>query len=134
MRQPLQRKRLTNSQCWSCKSGEARGPGSRWGDPARGIPTPKPPTVRESHEQGPPLELGPLVPCPSPKEVQEGRRVPSERVCLVGVLARGVIPPVLGQEARECHEPGPPNEPGPLAFIKEIETSWANIEPQKELF
>ena len=30
-------------------SGEARGPGSM-GDPARGIPTPKPPAVRGSHE------------------------------------------------------------------------------------
>ena len=34
----------------------------------------------------------------------------------VGVPAGGVLRPVRGQEAREYHDPGPPNEPGPLAF------------------
>ena len=33
-----------------------------------------------------------------------------------GVPARGVLRPARGQEAWEYHEPGPPNEPGPLAF------------------
>ena len=37
-----------------------QGVPARWGDPARGIPTPKPPT--ENHEPGTPLEPGPLSP------------------------------------------------------------------------
>ena len=51
-----------------------RGDGvpARWGDPARGIPAPKPPTARESHDPRPPLELGVPGPLPLPKEVQEG--------------------------------------------------------------
>ena len=48
-------------------SQERQGVPARWGDPDRGIPTPKPPTIRESHD---PLEPGPL-----PKEVQEGAAV-----------------------------------------------------------
>ena len=43
-----------------------------------------------------------------------GGGVPARRG--VGVPARGVLRPVRGQEAWEYHEPGPPNEPGPLAF------------------
>ena len=43
-----------------------------------------------------------------------GKGVPARRG--VGVPARGVLRPLWGQEAREYHEPGPPKEPGPLAF------------------
>ena len=35
---------------------------------------------------------------------------------LTYVIARGVLRPVQGQEAWEYHEPGPHNEPRPLAF------------------
>ena len=94
-------------------SREARG------DPARGIPTPQPPTVRESHEPRPCLEPGPCPKLPFPKEVQPaGRGVPARR--RVGVPARGVLRPVRVQEAWEYHEPGPPNEPGPLAFSQKV--------------
>ena len=58
---------------------ERQGVPARWGDPARGIPTAKPPTVRESHKPGPPLEPGPLAPCPFPKRCRRGRGVPAGR-------------------------------------------------------
>ena len=51
---------------------ERQGVPARWGDPARGIPTPKPPTARENHEPGPPLEPGPLAPCPFPNRCRGG--------------------------------------------------------------
>ena len=100
-------------------SGEARGPGSLGG-----------PGSRYSHGQtahssrkpraGTPVEPGPLAPCPFPKRcrggggVPAGRGVPARRG--VGVPARGILRPIRGQEAWEYHKPGPPNEPGPLAF------------------
>ena len=63
------------------------------GPPARGIPTPKPPTVQESHKPGPPLEPGPLALSPSERGVAgglpAGRGVPARRG--VGVPARGVL-------------------------------------------
>ena len=99
---------------------ERQGVPARWGDPACGIPTAKPPTVRESREPGPPLEPGPLAPCPSQRGAEggEGSRpeggVPARRG--VGVPARGILRPIRCQAAWEYHEPGPPNEPGPLAF------------------
>ena len=98
---------------------ERQGVPARWGDPARGIPTPKPPTRRDSHKPGPPLEPGPLALPPSQRGAGGGgvpgrKGVPARRG--VGVPARGVLRPVRGQEAWEYHEPGPPNEPGPLAF------------------
>ena len=51
---------------------ERQGVPARWGDLARGIPTPKPLTVRESHGPGTPLEPGPLAPCPFPKRCRGG--------------------------------------------------------------
>ena len=54
--------------CTGQKSQERQGVPARWGDSARGSLTPKPPTVRESHEPGPPLEPGPLAPFPFPKK------------------------------------------------------------------
>ena len=100
-------------------SGEAKSPGAR-GVPACGIIlTPKPPTVRESHGPGPPLEPGPLPFPPFPKEVPAGRGVPPRRGGSkarrgLGVPARGVLRPVRGQEVWEYHEPGTPHKPGPL--------------------
>ena len=51
--------------CCHCAGSYRR----HWGDTACGIPTPKmrPPTVRESHKPGPPLEPGPPDSCPFPK-------------------------------------------------------------------
>ena len=43
-----------------CLIQERQGVPARWRDPARGIPTTKLPTVRESHEPGLPIESGPL--------------------------------------------------------------------------
>ena len=60
-------------------SQERQGVPARWGDPARDIPTAKPPTLRESHEPGPPLEPGPLSPCPFPKRCRRGGGVPAGR-------------------------------------------------------
>ena len=54
---------------------ERRGVPARWGDPARGIPTAKVLTVREGHEPGPPLEPGPLAPCP----LRRGAEFPAGR-------------------------------------------------------
>ena len=66
------------------KSGETRGPGSlggpgSWyshagslGGPGSWYSHAKPLTVRESHEPGPPLEPGPLAPCPFPKRCRKG--------------------------------------------------------------
>ena len=92
-------------------SGEARGPGSLGG-----------PGSWYSHAQTAHRSLSSRdpLPFPLPKEVQEvgrgpGRKgVPARRG--VGVPARGVLRPVRGQEAWEYHEPGPPNEPGPLTL------------------
>ena len=64
---------------------ERQGVPARWGDPARGIPTAKPPTVRESHEPGRPLEPGPLAPCPSQRGAEGGEGSRPEG----GVPARG---------------------------------------------
>ena len=50
---------------------ERQGVPAHWGDPARGVPTAKQPTVRESHGPGPPLEPGPLTP-PSQRGAQGG--------------------------------------------------------------
>ena len=99
------------------ESQEGQGVPARWGDPARGIPTPKPPTVRENHEQGPPLEPGPLAPCPLPKRCRGGGRSVTGSKGGRGPGSKGgFLRPVRGQEAWEYHELGPPNEPGPLAF------------------
>ena len=103
-------------------SGKARGPG-RKGEPGSCYSCPKPPTIRESHKLGPPLEPGPLAPCPFQRGAMKGgpgRKggVPARRG--VGVPACGVLWPVRGQEAWEYHEPGPPNEPGPLAFSQQF--------------
>ena len=54
------------------KTQERQGVPAREGDPARGIPTPKPPTARENHAPGPPLEPGPLAPCPFPNRCGGG--------------------------------------------------------------
>ena len=43
------------------------------------------------------------------------------------VPARGVLRPVCGQEAWEHHKPGPPNEPGSLAFFQLILGSLHNL-------
>ena len=67
-----------------------------------------------------PSRAGTTYPFPLPKEVQKGGVVPAGRGVAarrgVGVPARGVLQPIRGQEAWEYHEPGPPKEPGPLAF------------------
>ena len=55
-----------------CLSQERQGVPARWGDPARGIPTPKELTVGEKHKPGRSLEPGPHYLFPLPKEVQEG--------------------------------------------------------------
>ena len=69
-------------------------------------------------QAGTPSRAGTPVPFPL-KEVQEwGGGVPAGRGSRrrgVGVPARGVLRSARGQEAWEYHEPGPPNEPGPLA-------------------
>ena len=71
-----------------------------------------------------PLEAGPLALSPFPKEVQGGGGYPPERGVParrgVGVLARGALQFVRGQEAWEYHEPGTPHEPGRLVFSR----SW----------
>ena len=54
---------------------ERQGVPARWGDPARGIPTVKPPTLQESHEPGPPLEPR-GTPCPFPKRCRRAGGVP----------------------------------------------------------
>ena len=101
-------------------SQERQGVPARWGDPARGIPTAKLPTVRESHEPGPPLEPGPPAPCPSQRGAEggEGSRpkggVPARRG--VGVPARGILRPIRCQAAWEYHEPGPPTSRDPSHF------------------
>ena len=53
---------------------ERQGVPARWGHPARGIPTAKPPTVRESSSRA-----GTPYPLPLPKEVQKGGRGPGRR-------------------------------------------------------
>ena len=94
------------------------GPGSR-GVPARGIPTPKLPAVRESRA-GTPSRSGTPCPCPLCQRVARGRGVPTGRGSQlgggVGVPARGVLRPVRGQEMREYQEPGTSRKPGPSAF------------------
>ena len=80
---------------------------------------------------GPALEPGPLAPCPFSKRCRRvggkggpgSKGVGSRLAAGVGVLARGVLRPVRGQEVWEYYEPGPPNEPGPLAFSHLLEIS-----------
>ena len=96
------------------KSGEARGPGSLGG-----------PGSWYSHGQtahgsrkplaGTPSRAGTPCPLPFPKRYRGGGGGGAARR-RVGVPARGILRPAWGQEAWEYHEPGPPNEPGPLAF------------------
>ena len=101
-------------------SQERQGVPARCGGPARGIPTATPPTVRESHEPGPPLEPGPHAPCPFLKRRRKGEGsrpkggVPARRG--VGVPARGILQPIRGQGAWEYHEPGPPTSRDPSHF------------------
>ena len=97
--------RASKSPVWISEGQERRGVPARWGDPARGIPTAKVLTVRESHEPGPPLEPGPLAPCPFRRGAEggEGSRpeggVPARR--RVGVPARGILRPTRCQAAWE---------------------------------
>ena len=102
-------------------SGETRG--TRLIGGTRLVVFPRPNRSQFEKATGPDplssLDPLPLAPCPFPKICQgggPGRKggVPARRG--VGVPARGVLRPVRGQEAWEYHEPGPPNEPGPLAF------------------
>ena len=95
---------------------------ARWGNPARGIPTAKPPTIRESHKPGPPLEPGPLAPCPFPKRCRKGVRVPAgSGPGSKGVRdpARGILRPIRGKERGNATSRVPPNEkvqfPGPIS-------------------
>ena len=76
------------------------------------FPRPNRPQFDKATSPGPPLEPGPLAPCPFPKRCRRRGGVPAGK----GVPARGILRPIRGQEAWEYHEPGPPNEPGPLAF------------------
>ena len=100
-------------------SGEARGPGSL-GGPGSWYSHGQ--TAHSSREPraGTPSRADPL-PLALPKEVQKGGEgsrpeggVPARRG--VGVPARGILRPIPCQAVWEYHEPGPPNEPGPLAF------------------
>ena len=100
--------------------GKMRGVPARWGDPARGIPTLLDTVwAEECHEPGPlpPLEPGPPLPAGTPPPPSaplwegKGQEVPARE----GVPARGSLE-LWAVWPWEYHEPGPPNEPGPLAF------------------
>ena len=100
---------------------ERQGVPARWFDPARGIPTPKPPTVRESHEPGPPLE-GPLASCPFPERRRREGGVPAGK----WVLARRgpsswCSSACTGSRSMGIPRAGSPrNEPRPLALSQGI--------------
>ena len=105
-------------------SGEERGPGSLRG-PGSWYSHAQTAHRSRKPQAGTPSRAGTPCPSPFPKRCRRwgggvpggggaGRGVPARRG--VGVPARGVLRPVRGQEAWEYHEPGPPNEPGPLAF------------------
>ena len=97
-----------------------QGVPARWGDPARGIPTLLDPVqAEEHHEPGPlpPFEPGPpFRPGPPPPHLLhlfgkgEGQGVPARE----GVPGCGFLD-LWAVWAWEYHEPGPPNEPKPLA-------------------
>ena len=66
------------------KDQERQGVPARWGDPARGIPTAKPPTVRESHEPGPLSSRDPLPLAPSQRGAGVGGGGPGRKSRLKG--------------------------------------------------
>ena len=95
------------------RSGKMRGVPARWGDPARGIPTLLDTvSAEEYHEPGPTFWPGPLPPsAPLWEGVRpKGQGVPARE----GVPARGFLE-LWAVWPSEYHEPGPPNEQGPLA-------------------
>ena len=108
------------------KFQERQGVPARWGDPARGtrkFPRPNRPRFRKATSRDPLLRRDPLPLAASQRGAEggggegprlEGGGLPARRGA--GVPARGILRPIRGQEAWEYHEPGPPNEPGPLAF------------------
>ena len=100
-------------------SVEARGPGSL-GGPGSWYSHGQTAHSSRKPRAGTPSRAGTPCPLPFPKRcrrgggVPAGRGVPARRG--VGVPARGILRPIRCQAAWEYHEPGPPNEPGPLAF------------------
>ena len=102
------------------RSGEARGPRLVGGTRLVVFPRPNRPQFERATSRDPLSSRDPL-PLALPKEVQKGGRGPGRRGGVparrgVGVPARGILRPIRCQAAWEYHEPGPPNEPGPLAF------------------
>ena len=93
------------------------------------FPRPNRPQFERATSRDPLSSRDPL-PLALPKEVQKGGEgsrpeggVPARRG--VGVPARGILRPIRCQAAWEYHEPGPPNEPGPLAqFILLLATQF----------
>ena len=86
-------------------SQERRGVPARWGTRLVVFPHPYRPQFEKVTSREPPSRAGsPCPPAPSQKGAEGGRK---------GVW---LVVSLRGQEAWEYHEPGPPNEPGPLAF------------------
>ena len=97
-------------------SGEARGPGSlggpgSWYSHGQTAHSSRKPRAGTPSRAGTPCPLPFLKGCRRGGGVPAGRGVPARRG--VGVPARRILRPIA---AWEYHEPGPPNEPGPLAF------------------
>ena len=130
-----------------CKTGalhmyplpERLGVPARWGDPARGYSGSQTAHSSRKPRAGTPSRAGTPCPLPLAEEVQKGGGVPARRGVRarrgVWVPARGILRCIRGQEAWEYHEPGPPNEPGPIAFshaplpLRKVESTW----PKKPL-
>ena len=113
--------RARNRKKESQKSGETRGPGSL-GGPGSWYSHAQSAHSSRRPQAGTPSRAWTPCPLPLPKviEVQEGGGSRQEGGRPGSKRGRGpgswCSSGCTGQEAWEYHEPGPPNEPGPLAF------------------
>ena len=99
------------------------GVAAHWGDLARGIPTLLDPIQGEEHHEPGPLPPFRLGPAPFWEGARgKGQGVPAQE----GVPARGFLE-LWAVWAWEYHEPGPPNEPGPLASPESMKTENKKI-------